>query len=61
MENKEAFDKVFANIPLSERRMPIYVDQEYGPMSWYVVNLEVLAMTIVGIRALEFLKKNNII
>ena len=54
---KERFFAIFANLPLSERKNPIYVDREYGPMSWLVVNLEVRADTELGKKALEVLSK----
>ncbi len=58
---KENFYKTFANLPISERRNPIYVDQKYGAMSWFVVWLEVKGDTEIGIQALESLTKNNLI
>ena len=58
---KEKFYKTFANLPLPERSMPIYVDQKYGAMSWFVVWLEVKGDTEIGNQALETLTKNNLI
>ena len=52
---KEEFKKMFSNIPLAERSNPIYVDKEYGSMSWNVVNIEVDNDTPVGLRALKFM------
>ncbi len=58
---KEDFLRTFANVPLGLRREIIYVDQEYGTMSWLVLNLEVKQGTEVAQRALTFLKAAGII
>ena len=46
----EDFKKVYANVPIPERAMPIYVDKEYGVMSWNVVHIEVCGNTELGRR-----------
>lgn len=58
---KEDFQKTFINVPLAERKMPIYVDEEYGPISWLVLALEVEHETELSKKALDFLKRENII
>ena len=58
---KEKFLKTFANLPIPERSMPIYVDQKHGALSWYVVKLEVDQNTDIGNAALEFLSATQII
>lgn len=58
---EDRFYQAFANIPLSERKNPIYVDKEYGAMSWLVLKIEVENDTKVADRALEFLSKTGII
>ena len=58
---KERFYKTFANLPIPERSMPIYVSPKYGAMSWNVVKLEVDADTELGTAALGFLTKFEII
>lgn len=58
---KERFNEVFANVPIPERKMPIYVDDKYGPMSWYIVKIEVDGDTDLGKKALESLIKLKII
>ena len=60
-QQKRDFEKVFSNVPLNERRMPIYVHQEFGPMSWLVLKLEVDFDTEIAIKALKFLKETKII
>ena len=57
----EQFLKIYANLPIPERSMPIYVDKEFGIMSWNVVHLEVVNSTELGKRALENLRKLKII
>lgn len=65
MENykqlKTRFLRVFNNLPLGERKLPIYHDKEYGPISWYVLWTEIQNDTKVAKRCLEFLKKLEII
>jgi len=61
MKEEEQFKKVFANLPIPERQNPIYVDSQYGAMSWNVVWIEVKAGTEVGSRAVKFLKEQKII
>ena len=60
-ELKNLWRKVYPNIPLGERRMPIYVSKEFGPMSWLVLAVEVETDTEVASEALEFLHRENII
>ena len=61
MNNTDLFLKVFPNIPIPERQNAIYVDSQYGPLSWNVVWLEVKAGSEVGLRACQFLKDVKII
>lgn len=61
MKDEELFFKTFANVPIPERSNPIYVDSQYGAMSWYVVNLEVRAGSEVGLRAIKFMKQEKFI
>jgi hypothetical protein len=58
---KKDFLRIYGNLPIPERSMPIYVDKEFGIMSWNVVNLEVRGDTDLGKRALEILRKLEII
>lgn len=58
---KEDFYRTFANIPLGLRKDIIYVDKEYGAMTWLVLKLEVDANTAVSEKALKFLKGTDII
>jgi len=58
---KENFLKMFANLPLPLRNEIIYVDKQYGPMTWNVVRLEVMQNTDIGLAALEFLSAAQII
>ena len=58
---KEDFLKVFNNLPIPERSMPIYVDKKWGVMSWIVVYQEVSAESPLGDAALETLRKLKII
>ena len=60
-ELKNAWRRIYPNIPLGERKMPTYVSKEFGPISWTVLALEVEADTKVAEEALEFLRKANII
>lgn len=60
-ELKQHFNQVFVNVPLAERRNPIYVDEEYGPMSWLVAKLEVDADTKIGQEIALFLARAKII
>lgn len=55
------FEKIYSNLPIPERSMPIYVDKEFGIMSWNVVYLEVKNNTELGLRALESLRLLKII
>lgn len=59
--HKERFLQVFPNIPLGERLNAIYMSPEYGPMTWYIVWLEVRGDTKVGKEACETLKEMGII
>ena len=58
---KERFKNVFANLPIPERSNIIYISKKYGPMSWYIVNLEVNQDTELGTEALETLVKMDLI
>lgn len=58
---KERFLNTFANIPLNIRKTIIYVDDDYGAMTWLVLWLEVKADTEVARKALEFLSATEII
>lgn len=58
---KEKFKKIYANLPLGLRNEIIYIDDEYGPMTWNVVYLEILAETPIGKEAFNWLKKMKII
>ena len=58
---KETFEKIYANLPIPERSMPIYVDRIFGVMSWNVVYIEVRNNTELGKKALKMLKKLDII
>lgn len=60
-ELKNKWCRVYPNIPLGERKMPIYVSREFGPMSWLVLAIEVEAETKVAEEALDFLETNGII
>ena len=58
---KERFNNLFANLPIPERKNPIYVDDKYGAMSWFIIKLEVDHDTELGLKALEFLNKTETI
>ncbi len=58
---KEKFLKLYCDIPIGERSMPIYVDKEFGVMSWNVVYIEAINNTKLGERALKTLKILKII
>jgi len=64
MANKERFLKTYANLPISERSMPIYIESyPWGdePMSWRVCYLEIEHHTSLGDKILEQLEKLKII
>ena len=61
MKDDELFLKVFANLPIPLRSEVIYIDPQYGTMSWNVVYIEVKAGTEVGSRAIKTLKEMKII
>lgn len=43
--NTDRFIKTFCNLPLTERKNPIVVLDEYGPISWYRAYKEIINST----------------
>ena len=60
-ELKIRFLKVYANTPLGVRKDVICVLDDWGPMNWCVVYLEVKNDTKVSYEILEYLKRLEII
>lgn len=60
-EQKTRFNKMFANLPLVERKMPIFHSQEWGTINWLVLKFEVEQNTKVAVGALKSLTNSGII
>jgi hypothetical protein len=46
--NTDRFMRTFCNLPLAERKNPIVVLDEYGPISWFRAYKEIINSTAVS-------------
>lgn len=58
---REKFLKIYANLPISERKEIIYTSEEKGPISWEVAYLEIKYNTKLGQEILKKLAELKII
>ncbi len=52
-ENRVKFYTTYPNVPLGVRKQIIYVDDDFGPMTWQVIWFEVEARTKISEKILE--------